>query len=72
MNAAVHASPAHTGEIDRQFDCQVADLINAMREWRDASMGSYPGEPYDHNRFRKYYSDHHPVVFRLAKTVDDD
>jgi len=62
----------HTGEIDRHVDCRVVDLIDAMREWWDASMGSYPGEPYGHNRFRKYYSDHHPVVFRLARTVDDD
>ena len=27
--------------------------------------GVYPGDPYDHNLFRQYYSDHHPVIFRM-------
>jgi len=62
----------YTGEIDREFDFQVVDLIEAMRGWWDSSIGSYPGDPYDHNRFRRYYSDHHPVVFRMTSTVDDD
>ena len=62
----------HTGEIDREFDFQVVDLIEAMRGWWDASLGSYPGDPYDHNRFRRYYSDHHPVVFRITSTEDND
>ena len=36
---------SETGEIDRQFDCQVVDLIDAMRDHWDVSLGSYPGEP---------------------------
>jgi len=62
----------HTGEIDQAFDFQVVDLIEAMRGWWDASTGAYPGDPYDHNRFRRYYSDHHPIVFRMTSTMDDD
>ncbi len=63
---------SQTTEVDRGFDCQVVDLIDAMRDRWDGSLGSYPGEPYDHNGFRRYYSDHHPVAFRLTSTVDDD
>ena len=42
--------------------------------FRDPLMPEpYPGDPYVHNTFKQYYSDHHPVVFRLAGTgVDDD
>ena len=34
--------------------------------------GVYPGETYDHNAFRKVYSDHHPVLFRRNLAQDDD
>ena len=30
------------------------------------------GRPYDHDRSRAYYSDHHPVVFRFNKPEEDD
>jgi len=32
----------------------------------------YPGEPYNHDGFRKYYSDHHPVVFKMVEVERDD
>lgn len=34
--------------------------------------GTYPGEPYEHDRFRAVYSDHDPVVFRLSVPDKDD
>ena len=63
--------PAFTGEIERDFDMVVIDLIEAMQPlWRQE--GAYPGRPYNHNGFRKWYSDHHPVVFRMRVAADDD
>lgn len=38
--------------------------------WDDPAP--YPGEPYEHNLFKQYYSDHNPVVFRLLVGSDDD
>jgi hypothetical protein len=46
-----------------------------MKErWARISNKAFPGNPYDHDNFRKYYSDHNPVVFRLKSmpTGDDD
>jgi len=64
--------PGYSTEVDLKFDMAVVDLVKAMRgRWRTPSP--YPGDPYDHNEFRKFYSDHHPVVFRLrVPAVDDD
>jgi hypothetical protein len=68
----VMVSPVFTTEMDWVFDLQVITLIEAMRgSWN--STDPYPGDPYVHNTFRQYYSDYHPVVFRLAGVgVDDD
>ena len=58
-------------EVDETFDFQVIDLIDAMRPaWRDT--GPYPGDPYNGNLFAQYYSDHHPVLFRLIVPPRDD
>ena len=58
-------------EVDETFDFQVIDLIDAMRPaWRDT--GPYPGDPYNGNLFAQYYSDHHPVLFRLIVPLRDD
>ena len=44
----------------------VVDLTEAM--WERWSLSSpYPGDPYDHNEFGKFYSDHRRVVFCLAR-----
>jgi hypothetical protein len=62
-------------EIDVAFDFEVVDLVEAMRiPWTSISSEPYPGEPYDHNAFRQYYSDHHPVSFRILLPAggDDD
>jgi hypothetical protein len=58
-------------EIDTEFGLEVIDLVEAVRpHWNDAV--AFPGDPYDHNEFRKLFSDHHPILFRIRKGVDDD
>lgn len=74
--------PEHSTEIDTEFDFKVVDLIKEVhKKWnkKDGPFpggteedGEDPGEPYDHNRFRAYYSDHHPVVFRFKIPDEDD
>ena len=60
-----------TTEIDKNYDLEVIDLVDAMRDsW--ASSDPYPGEPYDHNLFKQYYSDHSPVVFKMICPERDD
>lgn len=57
--------PADTSEeIDEEYDLVVLDLIDMMEEYWTSSE-PYPGDPYDHNLFKQYYSDHHPIVFRI-------
>lgn len=51
---------------DEAFDFLVIDLIEAMRPLWSAGE-AFPGDPYDHDRFRRCFSDHHPVVFRLMR-----
>ena len=46
------------------IDVFVLDLFDLMKEYW-TSTDPYPGDPYDHNLFRQYYSDHHPIVFRI-------
>ena len=64
--------PAFTSEIDPQTDMQVIDLVEAMKQhWNKPEP--YPGTPYNHDKFRAIYSDHHPVWFRiLTPQCDDD
>ena len=70
---------ALTGEIDEKFDLRVFNLIEAMRPYWN-SPDPYPGgsinpigfPEYDHNSFRAFYSDHHPVVFKLNLPAEDD
>jgi len=58
-------------EIDTDFDLKVINLIEKMRPtW--ASTDPYPGDPYNHNLFKQYYSDHHPVEFKMVGCSDDD
>lgn len=61
-----------TSEVDDEFDMLVVNLIETMRPKWDNSAGSYPGDPYHHNNFRKFYSDHHPVVFKFKDISGDD
>ena len=63
--------PARLDEIDEKFDFQVIDLIDQMRDtWRGSE--TYPGDPYKGSLFAQYYSDHHPVLFRLKIPTQDD
>ena len=69
----------YTNEIDSKFDFRVFNLIEAMRSYWNSDE-PYPGgsvnpigsPEYDHDRFRKYYSDHHPVVFKMNIPDEDD
>jgi endonuclease/exonuclease/phosphatase family metal-dependent hydrolase len=64
-------STTHTTEIDRQYDMHVVNLLDEFRDnW--TSTEPYPGQPYNHNEFRKFYSDHHPVDFRLTIPASAD
>lgn len=71
--------PAFTKEIDKAFDFRVFNLIEAMRPFWN-STDPYPGgsvnpiglPAYDHNKFRVFYSDHHPVVFKMTVSETDD
>lgn len=68
----IMCNPACTPEIN-VGSFQVIDLIQAVRPFWPSSNGSFCGDPYDHNGFRQYYSDHHPVVFTMSiPAVDDD
>ncbi len=68
-----------TKEVDKKFDFRVFNLVEAMRPYW-ISEEPYPGgavnpieQPeYNHNKFRKYYSDHNPVLFRLIIPDKDD
>jgi len=53
---------------------KVIDLIGAMRvSWFEDFTQPYPGDtPYNHNAFRARYSDHHPILFKLLISNDDD
>lgn len=63
----------HNGMDEIAEGFEVVDLIEAMRvPWAMSSNESYPGESYNHNGFRARYLDHHPVLFRIRATSDDD
>jgi hypothetical protein len=61
----------HTKEIDTQYDLKIIDLIETMKPYWTYE-DDYPGEPYDHNLFKQYYSDHHPIVFKMVSPANDD
>lgn len=63
---------AHTaGDIDMAYDFKVINLVEEMRGYWTGDE-PYPGDPYDHNLFKQFYSDHHPVKFRMTSRKDDD
>ena len=64
--------PAQSTEIDTGFDMKVIDLIKKTKgTWKDKD-GAFPGDPYNHDRFRAHFSDHHPVEFRIKVLAQDD
>ena len=58
-------------EIHEAFDLEVVNLVEVMKHYWVAEE-PYPGEPYNHNLFKQFYSDHHPVVFQMLVGGDDD
>ncbi|MBA7548395.1 hypothetical protein ES705_40852 [subsurface metagenome] len=67
----IYSTTNTTNEIDIDYDIEVVDLIEAMRDkWE--SDEPYLGDPYNQNLFQQYYSDHHPVVFRMIVPSSDD
>jgi len=52
----------HATEIDTGYDLTVFDLIEKMEPLWLLTDVNYPGDPYEHNLFKQYYSDHYPVV----------
>lgn len=63
---------AATGSDIENGSWQIIDLVETMRPLWNEANGSYPGDPYDHDLFRQYYSDHHPIFFKMAIGRDDD
>ena len=64
-------NPIQMYKIDNQFDLKILDLSDALGEmWRQDDP--YPGTPYNHKRFKKYYADHYPLLFRLTIPRKDD
>lgn len=62
-----HTSP----EMGSKFE--VINLVEAMRGQWLAADGVYPGDPYKHDPFRGFFSDHNPVAFEvIVDGVDDD
>lgn len=61
-------------EFDHQHGFHIGNLIEDMRiPWKKISNQKYPGSPvYNHNIFRQYYSDHHPVDFKLKSLPSGD
>lgn len=65
--------PEYTAQVDRETGCVVFDLIAAMQPtWNHPEL-VYPGDPYAHDLFRQYYSDHNPIgfIFRLPDSDSD-
>lgn len=64
---------ANAPEIDTDFDMKVINIVEAARaDWASTQIGTYPGDPYQPKVFPKYYSDHHPIHFRMRIVADDD
>ncbi|HRK06612.1 MAG TPA: endonuclease/exonuclease/phosphatase family protein [Pseudobdellovibrionaceae bacterium] len=67
----VMVNPRFTPEVPVVGNFTVLNLIELMRPfWKLPT--AFPGEPYIHNIFRMYYSDHHPVRFVAQLPVRDD
>ena len=65
------AADTTAAEMPRQLE--VLNLIELLEApWFLDHTSPYPGNPYNHDVFRATYSDHHPIVFRLILTDDDD
>ena len=59
-------------EINVKRGLTVINLIEEMRLRWGRNMGKFPGSPYQHNAFRKLYSDHHPILFTVRTRGRND
>jgi len=64
-------NPVYTTEIESQTGILVINLVKVVRPYW-TSKKRFPGDPYVHNKFRQYYSDHDPVVFKMNIPENDD
>lgn len=63
--------PQMNPEVQLLNNFKVTSLIEVMRKfWTDLTR-EYPGDPYRHDLFRFYYSDHHPVSFEINLPLYD-
>lgn len=66
----VMINPTFTSEVRALNNFQVLNLIELVRpHW---ILPVFPGDPYNHNIFRLYFSDHHPIAFEADLPVRDD
>ncbi|MBN1602026.1 MAG: endonuclease/exonuclease/phosphatase family protein [Chitinispirillaceae bacterium] len=60
-------------DIDSAYPFKVGSLVDEMKVYWDSTVDEdYPGTPYQHNKFRKYFSDHQLVSFQMIKGMDLD
>ena len=52
--------------------CRKDLVLAAVMKPLWTSMAPYPGDPYNHNLFKQYFSDHRPIVFKMTSSADDD
>ncbi len=65
-------SPGDTTEVQPLRNFEVLDLLTLTQDDWFASPYQSPANPYVHNQFRMYYSDHNPIAFDLVCSADDD
>lgn len=68
----VMVSREFSNEIPKQNNFEVIDLIKEMLAYWKLGPETYPGHHYNHNIFRAYYTDHHPVGFIINIPDQDD
>ncbi|MDO4557985.1 MAG: hypothetical protein Q4C47_03370 [Planctomycetia bacterium] len=65
--------PENNPEVDCETGCVVISLIEEMRRTWSHTDIAFPGDPYDHDVFRQYYSDHNPIAWRFRiPAIDSD
>lgn len=67
----IFISPKDSSEVPLVDNFKVIDLIQKARVFWNPII-PFPGEPYNHNIFRLYYSDHHPISFVMTLPERDD
>lgn len=68
----VFFDPLSSTEISATKGLEVISLVNEMRKTWSVMNGDYPGDQYNHNLFRFYYSDHNPIKITIDLPDQDD